>query len=250
MIDNLSKYISLFIDTKELLRPRNYIFIVSHMRARTTLLSHILASNTEICGHEEQHISYVRNIDLFKLKAQLRKEENYLEAKYLCDKLLHNRLSINERLFSKSDKFVVVVREPIGTFNSMAKMHIELWGNKNYMHLQDYYFKRLEYLKTFINKNRGVTFCIDSDKLEKDAANTLKELSGFLHLNSPLSSEYRTFDTTGEPGKGDPGVNIKSGKIVKVNREIGEVFDFDYNRAREVFEEFVESCKFSFLSDI
>lgn len=216
---------------QEIIRKRKYLFTVSHMRARTTLLSHIFGSNTEICGHNELHISYRTTFDIYRLKANLLKEHNYTSATYLHDKILHNKLEIDPGLFGDQLKVVLVVREPVATLNSMAEMHRKVWGNDNYTHLEDYYCKRLAWLSENFGAIKDRVLFIDSDMMVKEPDNVLNELSKYLNLKVPLVKEYQVFGDTGQAGKGDPGDNIKSGQIVNTGRSADKKYNFGYSKA-------------------
>ena len=51
--------------------PYRILFILGHMRAASSLLSHILTSNSEIIGYGETHTQYYREQDLKKLILKL-----------------------------------------------------------------------------------------------------------------------------------------------------------------------------------
>jgi hypothetical protein len=61
MLANPSNYIS----------NNRYIFILSHMRSRSSLLSHILGSNREINGHSELHQNYTGRKSLLEMKLNI-----------------------------------------------------------------------------------------------------------------------------------------------------------------------------------
>ena len=50
------------------LKPRKYIFLLSHIRGYTTVLGHILGSHREISGYAETWTSYQTPRDLLKLR--------------------------------------------------------------------------------------------------------------------------------------------------------------------------------------
>ncbi|HEX7971345.1 MAG TPA: hypothetical protein VF501_03895 [Thiobacillus sp.] len=67
------------------------IFLLSHMRAYTSLAGHILGSHPQINGYYEMHLSYEdaaaldRQLETYK-QGEVLKEN----SRYLFDKLLHN----------------------------------------------------------------------------------------------------------------------------------------------------------------
>ena len=72
-----------------------HIFLLSHMRANTSLMSHILGSHPQISGYYEMHLSYLTENDLIKQEQLLiDKQESNKAFKnsrhFLFDKILHN----------------------------------------------------------------------------------------------------------------------------------------------------------------
>ncbi|HEX5635661.1 MAG TPA: hypothetical protein VFY78_01120, partial [Gammaproteobacteria bacterium] len=67
------------------------IFLLSHMRAFTSLAGHILGSHPQINGYYEMHISY-DNVQSLRKQLELYRENDNLKlgSRYLFDKLLHN----------------------------------------------------------------------------------------------------------------------------------------------------------------
>ena len=67
------------------------IYLLSHIRAFSSLIGHILGSHAEINGYYEMHISYLKHRDLNQ-QEKLYKEQESLKAgsHFLFDKLLHN----------------------------------------------------------------------------------------------------------------------------------------------------------------
>jgi hypothetical protein len=91
--------------------PYARIFLLSHMRAFTSLAGHILGSHPQINGYYEMHISYEdasaldRQLEMFRQDDVLKRD-----SRYLFDKLLHNDYAlkpgrrhpkINLNLFAK-----------------------------------------------------------------------------------------------------------------------------------------------------
>lgn len=78
-----------------LLSFRRYqnLFLISHMRARTSLLSHIMGSHAEIAGYYEQHIAHWKRASDLRLRASLLEERLITpDTRYLLDKVLHVHL--------------------------------------------------------------------------------------------------------------------------------------------------------------
>ncbi|MGQ8365233.1 sulfotransferase family protein [Glaciecola sp. 1036] len=211
----LPKLIPLFAE-------KNYIFIISHMRARTTLISHLLDSSPEIVGNTELHVRYRHAIDELKSKMLRVHEKDYNEARYICDKLLHNRLVINLERYANA-KFIFNLRDPEDTFKSLLKRHLQIEGEDSIFKLKRYYNERLIFMESLWDKlNPEQRIYINSDTLIEQPTHVLAELTDFLDLANPLQPEYKTNEHTGQSGKGDMSENIKSGKIIKTKNDLNE----------------------------
>lgn len=196
-----------------------YLFILSHMRSRSSVLSHILGSNEGICGYREMHKSYVNYKDVVNMKATLKEEfKDEIEGRYLLDKILHNNQEISRKVIDITNpKFIFLLREPESTIKSIIKMGITR-GNDLYKNPKDatnYYCSRLNRLSELAEvQNRDFIF-VDSDDLVKKTDSVLSSLTGWLGLESPLTSDYKIFNNTGKPSHGDPSKNILGGKLMK-----------------------------------
>jgi hypothetical protein len=226
------KYGLLLSKPRNFLSDKQYILIISHMRSRSTLLGHILGSNTEICGHGELHLPYAKRLSLLKMRAALQSCENFESCNYFLDKVLHNKLDVDTALFKGKLKTLILVREPFGTVRSMFNMHQQLYGANNYWHLIDYYTDRINYIASFAYANKEKFLFVDSESLVNDTEKTLGSISHYLGLKTQLSAKYRQFSDTGVAGAGDPGKNITAGKIIKTadGVENYEISESDKNR--------------------
>lgn len=202
-------------------KERPYIFILSHKRGRTTLLSHILASHSKICGYRELHCSYDKGINLTKSKVALYEDpKSFEQADFLHDKLLHNELLVDESLFSKLPKYIFVLREPQATMLSMLKRHLDVSDPKT-LHIQaDYYITRLKQLQNLWKTVKGPKLFVDSDEMVANTSNSLAGISKFIELEQPLSEEYQTFKHTGTAGMGDMSGSISQGKIIPQKKQL------------------------------
>ena len=111
-----------------ILDNRGYIFILSHMRSRSTLLAHILGSNPEIGGYFELHKSYLNWLDLIILR--LRVQLDNKNIKFALDKILWNRLQISEKICLKENlKIIFLLRKPEDTIKSIIDQVVEHYTN-------------------------------------------------------------------------------------------------------------------------
>jgi hypothetical protein len=89
------------------------IFLLSHMRAYTSLAGHILGSHPRINGYYEMHISYE---DAAALDRQLAVflEGDALKpgSRYLFDKLLHNNYTLKPERLGTDLKILISLAQP------------------------------------------------------------------------------------------------------------------------------------------
>ena len=151
---NMIKNPSYFLNSKK------YIFILSHMRSYSTLLSHILGSNEKICGYTEMHIPYYSSLDLQILKFNARNRyKEHTNKKFLLDKILHNDTEISENILNSNNiSTIFLLREPVETIISTILMRSNLYnrieenGERKAAH---YYIKRLKTLKNYSELTKG-----------------------------------------------------------------------------------------------
>lgn len=205
-----------------LMTRSRYLFILSHMRSRSSVLSHLLGSNIDICGYSELHKSYLRYSDILLLKTGLQKSLGCdLNGKYLLDKLLHNKYCVSsDVLRSVSPKIIILLREPEATIQSIIKMKqnssdLSFDPAIAAVHAVKYYCERLKYLSEFAANLRQDFFLLDSSDLIDNTSQSLARITEWLGLDFSLVSEYMLFNNTGKPGFGDPSENIMSGRLFR-----------------------------------
>jgi hypothetical protein len=196
-----------------------HLILLSHMRSRSSVLSHILGSSPSIVGYRELHLPYRKYIDLLRVKIELKESTGEsICNQFLYDKLLHDWCEINEKYLHQANfKFIILLREPESTIKSILHMSNKI-GVKNFESADlacNYYVSRMNYLASYSHKIRGRYFLIESDDLIDDDAMVLSELSSWLNLDKPLSKEYKIFEKTGQIGAGDPLENIQKGTLVR-----------------------------------
>jgi hypothetical protein len=205
---------------------RKYIFLLSHMRSYSSLLSHILGSHNEISGYSEMHLSYKNKSDLTVLRYRVYSmNNNNLDGTYVFDKILHNHYISNELLNSKNIKNLFMLRAPEDTIKSISKMSSNLNNPvrlNSFDKIGNYYIERLKHLSELVKRTNRNAVYLDAEKIVHNTDFVLGYLTDWLQLPTKLSSEYKTFSHTGKPGFGDPSDNIKQGKIIK-NRETADV---------------------------
>lgn len=209
--------VALLRNPRHLLVPAN-IFLLSHMRARTSLLGHILGSHLEIEGYYEMHISYRSWRSLWKQKLLYFAEHQVKpKSRYMFDKLLHSYYSVSpEILTSKRTKIILMLRSPECSIRSIVAMYRSLQPEHEQAKsakAADYYVKRLNSLRAIGERMEGSFLYLDSDMLTQNSGYTLETMSDWLCLSRPLSADYELFPKTGTRLAGDSSANIRTGKI-------------------------------------
>lgn len=210
----IKKYYSFLLKNRN---PYNFIFILSHMRSGSTLLSHLLISHKDICGFGESHMDYKSPDDLEKITHRVLFERRRFikvgNERYILDKILHNHLLqaqdikniINENLY-----IIFLARNPINSIQSIIKSldYTETEAKNYYISRLDKLIELASELKKF-NKYLMINYedLIDAPDV------ILEKIQMFLNLDLPLSKRYKLINTTGKKGYGDSSDKIKLGEI-------------------------------------
>jgi len=212
----LKRAVAIAPSLHRILAPAQYLLIMSHMRSRSTLLSHILGSHEQICGYSEQHRSYESPTALLRLKADLLKISGKKRPAFYLDKLLHNQHELSEKILNSTRvKPVFLIREPRSTLQSM----LQLGNDHGTVHCStpqeacEYYCARLTRLEDLAQRRTGEFFFINSDQLIEQPEPLLDALRIWLGLEHPLRTNYSLFDHTGHSGHGDSSGSIQTGTI-------------------------------------
>lgn len=219
------------------------IYLLSHMRAYTSLAGHILGSHPQINGYYEMHLSYEDAAALDKQR-ELFQQSDVLKpnSRYLFDKLLHNDYRLlPERLGPAEIKVLISLAEPEHTIKSIVHLFAQKPVEDLYaspVEAAKYYIARVQALADFAQANPGY-FYFDAELWQRAPAQLLPRLTEWLALDSPLSERYQTFSQTGKAGKGDSSSRIHSGGIDKGKSDYSHVVvpEEVLPEAREVYRE-------------
>ena len=199
--------------------PYKILFILSHMRSGSSLLTHLLTTNPEIIGFGESHIEYYSEQDLKALLLKVYRDTRQLrlDHKYVLDKLLHDKKLIDETiLFSEQVRAIFLIREPKRALASILTLKPH-WNENQAI---EYYSTRLEtlekYAKLINNKKRSLF--ITHEEILNNTQSVFKAMQDFLEVKQPFSEEYQVLSMTGTRGIGDSSENIKAGRIVRNNK--------------------------------
>lgn len=210
--------------------PERYsrIFLLSHMRAFTTLAGHILGSHPRINGYFEMHISYD---DASALDRQLKVFQQYEtlkeDSRYLFDKLLHNDYRLfPERLGLADIKILLSLLEPEQTIKSI----VDLFEKKEVEDLYaspveaaNYYIERVKALADFCQTVNQPYYYYDAELFQAAPELLLPKLTDWLELDTPLCERYQVFSQTGKAHMGDSSELIQCGKIEKTRTDYSHI---------------------------
>lgn len=228
-------------------RPYKVLWMLSHMRSGSSLLTHILNTNPDIAGYGETHIRYQTTEDfkklLFKIYWQAQEYQNFadlqnlsLSETYVLDKLLHNnKLADLDLLGSPQITCIFLIREPKRTLNSIRDLK-PAWSEEETLR---YYCRRLEGLVAGAEKIDAPerSLLIQHDQLINQTALVFQSLQNFLGTQIGFSEEYQVLKTTGTKHVGDHRGNIRSGQIIRTQRPLKETVSFaSVEQAQEVYE--------------
>lgn len=225
-------------------QPRARIFLLSHMRAFTTLAGHVLGSHPEINGYYEMHLSYEdpsaldRQLDTFRESDELK--EN---SRYLFDKLLHNDYLLKPgQLGLANMKILISLLEPERTIKSIVNLFAQKEVEDTYaspVEAANYYIARLQALAEFSRTAKQPYYYFDAGLWQRAPEQLLPRLSGWLELGSPLSERYQTFSHTGKARKGDSSGRIHSGRIDRTPADYSHIAipEEVLRKARETYRE-------------
>ena len=204
------------------------IFLLSHMRAFTSLAGHILGSHPQINGYYEMHISYEdasaldKQLDVF-LENDVLKEN----SRYLFDKLLHNDYLLKpERLGLANIKILISLLEPEHAIKSIVNLFAQKEIEDLYaspVEAANYYIARVKALAGFSRTVDQPYYYFDAEMLQRAPEILLPRLSDWLALDTPLSERYQAFSQTGRTGKGDSSRRIHRGSIDRTQTDYSHI---------------------------
>ncbi len=217
----ISKILEISRNPSVYLSRCKYLFIISHMRSRSTVLAHVLGSNPSIEGYSELKRHYLGIKDLLALREIIYNEtKKTLHNKYILDKVLHNTFSFSNFILNKKNTyFIFLLRKPEETLKSIIaiKNKKQNCSQENMQNYLTYYKNRLATMKKYAISKKNNFYYIESDDLIYKTDKVLSDLSKWLKLGKILSKKYSIFKKTGISGYGDPTENIKIGKVIRTS---------------------------------
>ncbi|MEZ5451262.1 MAG: hypothetical protein R3E93_00375 [Thiothrix sp.] len=201
-------------------QPYQRIFLLSHMRAYSSLIGHILGSHPRINGYYEIHISYNTAESLAQQEQRYAQHDRFKPgSRFLFDKLLHNGYEPDLTLPGlENASLLLALRKPEETIKSILKLFREKNTDAPYSYPAEatrYYVERMEKLTEFTRQHPQRYYYFDTELVCIDTAGLLQTLADWLELDTPLSEQYQRFAKTGVAGAGDTSAAISSGAIIK-----------------------------------
>lgn len=203
-----------------LLRPYGRIFLLSHMRAYTSLFGHILGSHPEIDGYYELHIGYHSWRSLYRQKLVYFGRDGHVPkagARFLFDKVLHNDHPVDDSILARERlRFVLALRDPEQTIPSINQLYANVDPGHAFATEAgafDYFEARLDGLSRAARALSGRYAYLDAESLRSRTAEALPFLASHIGLRTPLQEEYEVKPMTGQSGRGDSSPAIHAGRI-------------------------------------
>jgi hypothetical protein len=204
------------------------IFLLSHMRAYTSLAGHILGSHPQINGYYEMHLGY-DDASALDIQREVLLQSDGLKpnSRYLFDKLLHSDYRLQpERLGLADIKILVSLAEPEHTIRSIVHLFAQKADPDLYaspVEAANYYVARVKAIADFCRTADRGYYYFDAALLQRAPEKLLPRLSAWLELDAPLSERYQTFSQTGKAGKGDSSARIHGGRIDRTKADYSHI---------------------------
>ena len=206
--------------TTAILLPKTHIFLLSHMRAYTSLFGHIMGSNPAICGYYEMHIGY------HSWKSPIRQKLLYFKQEepkpgFSCmfDKVLHNEHAVSLNVLnSRRVKTIFSLRQPQDVIPSILKLYSDIDPSHEFnseAFATRYYIQRLAMLETIAESMQRDFFYFDAEAIKRRSDECLGSLSDWLQLRTPLSESYSLQQHTSKERYGDSSAALRAGHIRK-----------------------------------
>lgn len=219
----LSPYLTRPATALAVITPKRHLFFLSHMRAYSSLLGHIVGSHPEICGYYEMHIGYHSWKSLVRQKLLYFQDESLKpDLRLMFDKVLHNDHFVAPELLGRDNvSALFALRNPKQAIPSI----LELYAGEDPGHefndpefATQYYIDRAACLaQTASTMQQGYAY-IDAETITQRTDDCLGMLGSWLNLQSPLDSNYRVQKKTSQGRYGDTSERLRSGGIERAQR--------------------------------
>lgn len=199
-------------------RP-SVLLLLGHMRSGSTLLLHLLLTNSALAAAGERGVVYASRADLARLALATRMARHapLRRLRYVADQVNHSYLTPDRRLLQDPRvRVLFVLRRPEPSIASILELYRVHYAQPwSIARAVEYYVERLEFLK-MLGEGLPSERCaalVTYETLTQSPPETLQALRRFLKLRQGFSPTYRTYPFTGTHG--DPGPKIRSGRIMR-----------------------------------
>lgn len=213
--------------------PRKNVFLLSHMRAFTSLFGHIMGSNPEICGYYEMHIGYYSWKSLIRQKwLYFSQEDPKPNFSYMFDKVLHNEHEVSIDLLNRRrSKVIFCIRHPREVIPSILNLYQSVDPKHEFnseAFATEYYVQRLVKLSEIAMSIEKEFYYFDAEALKSNTDETLHQLSDWLELRTKLNAIYQIQRNTSKNRFGDSSERMRAGRVM---HEDSRYQDFTPNEA-------------------
>lgn len=204
------------------------IFLLSHMRANTSLFGHLLGSHPLVEGYYEMHIGYFGWKSLWRQKLlHFADHTPKPTARWMFDKVLHDGHEVAPSVLHRATtRAIFMLRSPAQTLPSLITLYRAEHPDKPEATAEGavrYYTERLATLETVSRVTGPHHFYLDAECLITETERTLGELARWLQFDAPIPREYQPFERTGRSGAGDTSARLKSGRVEAGTRSYSQV---------------------------
>lgn len=233
--------INMILKKPNILLPKHHILLLSHMRANTSLIGHVIGSSQEVSGYYEMHIGYYSWKSLIRQK-YLYHSNHITEpvTKYYFDKVLHSEHDVSKSILNNNNtSFIFMLRNPERTVKSICKLYQRVEPEHEFATSEGaakYYIERVTDIVNMIDEINDMKNCIyiDAECLISKTEESLTFLTDKIGLKEKLTSEYKKFELTGKEKYGDSSSRIDIGHISNISQSYDDI---------DVDSELIKSCK-------
>jgi hypothetical protein len=227
-MSEFTRYVFEVLKAPNLLSTRKHLFLLSHMRANTSLIGHLLGDHEQISGYYEMHIGY------YSWKSFIRQKLMYATAhqserlsEVMFDKILHNDHEMSDyTLNARESLFLISIREPVSAVKSAVSQFRKTLPEHEFTSVDttvDYYLNRLTQLQAYSDVLKGKYFYYDAEDVVGNPNELLPKLSRFIGLKTDIVSTFKPKALTGVGAAGDHSGNLLKGEIVKKKSDYSDI---------------------------
>jgi hypothetical protein len=201
-------------------RKPSVLLIMGHMRSGSTLLLHLLMTNSQVAALGEQNSRYAARDDLTRLamKCRLALRAPFRPLRYVVDQVNHTKFTPDiDFLRDPRVCLVFLLRTPEASIASILELSRTFYrGAMSLSQAVEYYVERLEALRAIAQELSGTKplALVRYETLARSPDATLAALATYLGLEAGFSTHYPIREFTGR--RGDPGRKISAGRVVPV----------------------------------